>query len=266
MEGREDDGHYEIPKKAKVRRAIEYMEAKIIPHFKEDVFRSFGVSQGWAMISDGSVDRRHHNREDDIKKLDRILQEGGFEARSMSWEALAWEAGLDVSGDTIKRALGSMDYHMCIACRKGWVSKALAKQRVECHVYFALGPQDRIYIIRRPGERHCGDSVGYDFKSDLTFYTISSNSNGKMTQRAYIDKRFILEEDGDSGHGPGKSNIGRTWKQKHDLKHYFNCPSSPDLSPIENCWQPPKQYDTRELALEGWERVSQSLLMSALIL
>jgi hypothetical protein len=48
-----------------------------------------------------------------------------------------------------------------------------------------------------------------------------------MTQKDYISQilepiakpwveskqRFILEEDGDSGHAPGKSNIVRTWKQ-----------------------------------------------------
>jgi hypothetical protein len=54
------------------------------------------------------------------------------------------------------------------------------------------------------------------------------------------------------------------------LKHYFNCHSSPDLTPIENCWQPPKQYvkkfphwdeiNTRELALEGWDKISQSFI------
>lgn len=76
----------------------------------------------------------------------------------------------------------------------------------------------------------------------------------------------MLEEDNDSGHGLGKSNIVRTWKQKHGLQYYFNCHSSPDLAPIENAWQPAKQYvkkfpywdeqDTRELAIEGWDRVT----------
>lgn len=70
-----------------------------------------------------------------------------------------------------------------------------------------------------------------------------------MSQQVYIDQilepivkpwlmaghDFALEEDGDSGHGPGKNNIVRTWKNKHGLNHYFNCPSSLDLSPIENC-------------------------------
>lgn len=42
------------------------------------------------------------------------------------------------------------------------------------------------------------------------------------------------------------------------------------LSPIENCWQPPKQYlrrfphwddaTTKELVYEGWSRVSQEYI------
>jgi hypothetical protein len=81
---------------------------------------------------------------------------------------------------------------------------------------------------------------------------------------------FVLEEDNDSGHGTGKSNIVRTWKRKNRLNSYFNCPSSPDLSPIENCWQPPKQFlkkfphwdefETRELVTEGWGNISQKFI------
>ncbi len=97
--------------------------------------------------------------------------------------------------------------------------------------------------------------MGYNFKSELIFYEVPGNSNGKMSQRVYIDsileavvKRwleagedFALEEDGDSGHGSGKSNIVRDWKAEHWLKYCFNYPHSPDLSPVENCWQIPKQ-------------------------
>jgi hypothetical protein len=68
-----------------------------------------------------------------------------------------------------------------------------------------------------------------------------------MTQQAYINKilepvvkpwlergdSFTLEEDCDSGHGPGKNNIVRKWKEANKLQFYFNCYSSPDLSPIE---------------------------------
>lgn len=44
----------------------------------------------------------------------------------------------------------------------------------------------------------------------------------------------------------GKSNIVRNWKDEHNLKYYFNCANSPDLSPIENCWQVPKQTVGRQ--------------------
>lgn len=131
---------------------------------------------------------------------------------------------------------------------------------------------------------HAQAAVGFEFKSPLTFYKIPSNNNGKMTQKAYIEQilkpvillwiergdDFVLEEDGDSGHGLGKSNIVRTWKEENKLEYYFNCHSSPDLALIENCWQPPKQYvkkfsywdeeGTQELAIEGWLKVSQEFI------
>jgi hypothetical protein len=75
---------------------------------------------------------------------------------------------------------------------------------------------------------------------------------------------FVLEEDNDSSHGGGASKkmyIVKKWKLDNHLDHYFNCPGSPDLAPIENCWRPPKQFlqrfphwdefETRELAIEG---------------
>ena len=64
--------------------------------------------------------------------MDRILQEVGFEAREMTWVELGFEVGLEgLHSDTIRRAMGTMDYRQCIACRKGWASRKLAKQRVE---------------------------------------------------------------------------------------------------------------------------------------
>lgn len=130
---------------------------------------------------------------------------------------------------------------------------------------------------------HAWAAVGFNFKTDLLFYTISSNSNGKMTQQGYIDKilkpvvskwitpgaRWTLEEDRDSGHGVSTSSVVEQWKNKHgmhrdrgDLRFYFNAPQSPELSIIEACWQSPKQYvrnvphyddeTLRDLAVEGW--------------
>ncbi|KAF2026267.1 hypothetical protein EK21DRAFT_115950 [Setomelanomma holmii] len=230
---------HETSIRAKVRGAIEFLEAKKIPYFKQDVFDHFAVShrQEWAMISKASEDRRHHRAEGEehcgrpclisnwhLKEMDRTIKEDGFEREEKD---------------------------------------------------------DREKVLKRV---HAWAAIGHKFKSDLTFYEIKSNTNSKMTQPVYIDQifepvvkpwlergdDFVLEEDGDSGYGLGKSNVVRKWKQDNKLEHHFNCHSSPDFAPIENCWQPPKQYvkkfphwdenNTRELALEGWEKVTQKLI------
>jgi hypothetical protein len=54
--------------------------------------------------------------------MERIIEDCDAEGRSMSWDTLAYELGLDVSTQTIRRAMGTLDYHKCIACRKGWVN------------------------------------------------------------------------------------------------------------------------------------------------
>ena len=76
---------------------------------------------------------------------------------------------------------------------------------------------------------------------------------------------FVLKEDGDSGHAKVKNrNFVRQWKEENNLEHFFNCASSLDLSPIKDCWQPPKQHlkkylhwddhTTKELIVEGGDR------------
>ena len=108
-------------------------------------------------------------------------------------------------------------------------------------MHSGYGPEHTLYIIRKPGERYCPDCIqhapqpdekdmkrqhswaaaGYSFKSHIVFYEVPTNSNGKMSQQVYRDvilqpvvkswldagQQFILEEDGDSGHGPGQQNI-----------------------------------------------------------
>ena len=180
--------------------------------------------------------------------------------------------------------------------------------RFSDEIHFGFGPQGKIRIIRRPGERFCPDclqerrppaekdlkrlhawaAVGYNFKSELVFYDVPGNSNGKMSLQIYKDEilekvvkswlkkdgseSFVLEEDGDSGHGTGKRNVVRDWKVAHHLNSYFNCSQSPDFAPIENAWSAPKQWiaqfeswDTdllKSLATEGWERLSQERINS----
>jgi transposase len=340
VELHEYDNEYGTPQKAMVRGTISYLHAKKIPFFKEDVFRHFGVSHasGYRMINPESSVRRydtlvHHNPRhrprkvtpEKLREMEAILENEGIEARCFTWEQLGTEVGLDVCGRTIKRALETLQYRKCIACKKGWVNRRTAEKRVEHarrmlenystpenwhsvrfsdEVHFGWGPQGKLRIIRKPGMRYCPDciqeeaiplekdqkrfhcwaAVGHNFKSDIIFYDVPGNKNGKMTHEVYINSilepvvkpwleaghDFVLEEDNDSGHGPGAKNIVRDWKAKHSLRSYFNCPCSPDLSPIENCWLPPKEtlrkvphWDdatTRELIIEGWGRVSQEFI------
>lgn len=165
---------------------------------------------------------------------------------------------------------------MC-ACQRGWVSQATARERVEYarmilkkyprpedwdrvrfsdEAHFGLGPQGKLRVNQKPGQRFCSQciqykdepkeeyrkkfhrwaAVGYNIKSDIHFNEVPGNTNGKMSQRVYIDQilgpivkpwlkagqDFVLEEDNDSGHGTGKrkGNTIRAWMQEHGLESF----------------------------------------------
>lgn len=182
--------------------------------------------------------------------------------------------------------------------------------RFSDEVHFGYGPEGQLHIIRQPGTRYRSDciqhkdspaekdrkrkhawaAVGFNFKSDIYFYDVPGNSNGKMTHQLYINSilepavkpwlerndDFVLEEDGDSGHGTGKTrNAVKKWKEEHKLEHFFNCASSPDLSPIENCWLPVKQAVRKqphwddgslmEAIRNGWADVTQDFINRQII-
>ncbi|KAI5805098.1 hypothetical protein EDC01DRAFT_642001 [Geopyxis carbonaria] len=275
----------------------------------------------------------------EIHAMDKIIEDWGIEARQLTWQALAYEAGIeDVSENTIRKAMGTLDYHQCIACRKGYVNPSTAKDRLQFSkvmlerypdpddwtnlrfsdtVHFSYGPSLSPRIIRKPGQRYCPKcvvdkqpdepketqqehswvAVGWNFKSDIVFYDAKSSNHDKMSHDVYVNQildpvvkpwlqrgdDFVLEEDGDSGHGGrrlawdptrpksrnSRQNIVQKWRRENNLKSYFTCHNSPDLSPVESCWQglgPNTQvkkvghFDsetTRELVCEGWAAVSQ---------
>ena len=304
------------PKKARVQGTIAYLEAHGIPHFKSRIFQFHGMSKasGWRALQQPGEedcrtyhsvypeDRRGRKRKitpEILSQIERFIDNNGFDGRTVSWAGIPAALGLDVEvhGETIRRAVKDVNLRMCIACEKKYISPRLCERRVEyarvmlerypdsedwrhirfsdeCH--FGWGPEGKVWVIRRPWERHCPDcllekeapaekdlkrlhcwaAVGYNFKSLLVWYNVPGNSNGKMSQKVYRDdilepvvgswlregQSFVLEEDNDSGHGTSKANIVRTWKKENGLESFFNCASSPDFSPIEKAWQGPKQY------------------------
>ena len=68
--------------------------------------------------------------------MEKILEKDGFCARALTWEQLGYEANLDVSGKTIRRVMGTMEYHKCLACRKGWGNEKGKKRRKEHAEYW----------------------------------------------------------------------------------------------------------------------------------
>ena len=55
----------------------------------------------------------------DIRRMEQILEEDGFCARALTWEQLGYKADLDVCGAIIRRHIATLNYHKCLACRKG---------------------------------------------------------------------------------------------------------------------------------------------------
>lgn len=96
----------------------------------------------------------------------------------MTWQQLGFEVGLEYTGETVKKALRSMNYRKCVACKKGWVNEKTARDRkawaemmkakyprpegwyrmrFSDEVHFGYGPQAKLRIIRKPRERYCPD-------------------------------------------------------------------------------------------------------------
>ncbi|KAK6363297.1 hypothetical protein TWF730_011363 [Orbilia blumenaviensis] len=301
--------HFDTPQKAGMQAIYSYCKANGLPCTYRDVAAFYSCSTAAVHRAITGPPRRHlinetrgHEPIISDKQLEiqtQIFEEEGFEARAITHQGITQDLGVEASRRTIVRSMARIQYHMCIACRVSYLTPQACRRRVEFarvmlekypnsedwrrvrfsdETHFGFGPEDRVYIWRKDGERyqpkciqhkrnskdkdyhrlHAWAAIGYNFKSELVFYT-TANSNGKMSQAVYIDailepivkpwleagQDFVLEEDNDSGHGTGKDSTARRWKNNNGLVSYFNCSQSPDLSPIENAWQSPKSYTRR---------------------
>lgn len=168
----------------------------------------------------------------DLRRLERLLITGDWEARILSWESLAVEADLDVSRRTIQRAMHQLNFRQYLTCKKAWIAPEVAQQRVawaqkmleerptpehwkpvrfsdETHLGF--GAHGRTWVIRRPGEANCNfcvDRVTKPKEKDEKrvhcwgvvgydyksplHYYDNGSSNGKMDRKTY---RQLLEKE-----------------------------------------------------------------------
>ena len=122
-----------------------YHQISYQPGKKQAVFRHFGVSSrtGYRMLSTNprrinndpfrreSRGRKSIITEEQLRSMEKIIENHGFDGRTLTWAQLGYEAGVSASWLTVKRVLGSLDYRKCTACKKGWQSPSNAKRRVE---------------------------------------------------------------------------------------------------------------------------------------
>ena len=60
-----------------------------------------------------------------------ILENEGLEGRGLTWEQLGMDVGIEATKLTIKNTMGSLDYHKCLACQRGWQSPRSCANRME---------------------------------------------------------------------------------------------------------------------------------------
>jgi transposase len=183
--------HHNTPQKTRIKALAEITKTKAVWNGAinlTQIFKSSGVSmsRGKEILKEDAKKTRvfPHNRETEtrgrksvisdaqIRVMERIIEEADIQERSMSWEALAIEAGVDCCARTVRRAMHKRGYKKCIACRKSYVDPKLASKRIKyardmlnkyprpedwrrvrfsdkCH--FGLGPQGNLLIIRKRG-------------------------------------------------------------------------------------------------------------------
>ena len=63
--------------------------------------------------------RRRHNKItlEQIREMEKILENEGLEGRSLTWMQLGFEAQIEASEATIQIAMCTLDYHNCLECQ-----------------------------------------------------------------------------------------------------------------------------------------------------
>ena len=306
--------------RAQVKGAIAYNKAHNPGATKQSVFDFFGVKRrkGYKMLQANpprpTLDQPRKERRGrrvkilkaDVRCMEEILKTEKVNSQGGSWQELASRAGLTgerhVHSHTLRNMMQDLEYHRCTTCKNNWLAphiktgrKVFAQQyldwtvpdwkfvRFSDKIHFGLGPNGKVRVLRRHGERSCVDCmqegadpiprekkpdkllhawamVGWNYKSPLYWYD-TKFPDGRMNQQEYIDliltaivkpmlhngEIFLLEEEHDETHGPkDNGNQVRKWKEQNGLNYYINAPKSPDLIVIDDAFRSLSQFISKQ--------------------
>lgn len=126
---------YDTPTKARLRQAVGdfYLSGPSpVTRCKSDIFARFNIPtrSANAILVNPRVRRATHGlpppqrpgpppkvTPKQLHECERLITEYGLYGRSMTWEQLAYEAEIEVTGRTLAKHMGLINYRRCIACR-----------------------------------------------------------------------------------------------------------------------------------------------------
>ena len=112
--------------------------------------------------------------------MEKIIENEGVEGCNLKWMQLGFEAQVEASEATIRRAMGILGYQKCLAGQRGWQSPASKKNRVRyaelmlaryphpegwdrvrfsVEIHLGWGPQHQLHIICKHEERYCVNCI-----------------------------------------------------------------------------------------------------------
>lgn len=272
--------HPNTPKRAKIKGAYEFLEAKKLPYFKTELFEHFEVSRttGYRILNDPLSRMRQHQPDATDNRGGKRKQDHYEEGGSSMTYGAGSEAGSSSrnnaqhpsSQDLYTRLAEQVEYKSKADChwRLVWTNEALAQRPDQEDWHDVLFSEENHFDYdddgraldlerREPGEGgfkrlHCWAAFGHGFKSPLVWYEVPDHTTQAMYEREMLEpyiqrwlgegKSFALEEDVDDGHGAPRSNPVRAWKERHGSEHFFNCPGKSDMSPIQSALRVSKEY------------------------
>ena len=154
--------HHLTPKKVRVQALCDHYSKLGKKRYHEAIFRECGVSHtaGWNILRqpreyDGRTfhstfpetrGRKKLISKEDLAVIERFIDTNSFDGRTVPWAGLPAAAGLDleVSGETVRRAVKDLNMRMCVACERKWISTASKEKRMEyCRIMLEKYPEPR---------------------------------------------------------------------------------------------------------------------------